>query len=216
MNFGTYIGTPPPNLTGQPARLRLPVPQTPAEGFDTLTERLWVPFSPFFAKGTLRHDAEGRGSYYVQDETVVDWQGGCPVVELVSRGLSDMAKAYKTAYRGPTLLDPNSPQSATWWKPDHARVIVWGVTLTKPVTHYQSLPLVPPETYGLPEQPWTRVNIGIVGAGATPVWRGNGWLLEDRQVDSLPGGGAHLFTDTYLYDFLLLDPDAPEGSRDTL
>lgn len=217
MNFGTFIGRAPPNVTGQPQRLRFPVKQTPAEGWDLLTERLWVPYSPFFTKGAARTDHEGQGAFFVQDETVVEYYAGLPVIELVSRGIADVNnKPYKSAFHGATLVDADSNYSSTWWKPDHARVEIWGVSLTQPSVFLPSTPLVPPVTYGLPETPWSRVNVAVITVDGTPEWRGQGWLLEDRQIDTLPGGGAHLYHDTYAYDFLLMDPTVDGGSRDEL
>jgi hypothetical protein len=201
--------------------LERPKVDTLVEGWDVMRETLWVPHTPYFAKGERRDQVllpEIMGAtLVVQDERQVGTKGGYPIIELTSLGLA-RTKPWKIVTDADTQgqigaegVTRNIPTVTVYW---------FSSTLvdTKSAIPY---PAVPPETFN-----WQ------AKGGTSGQENEEGWYLIGRTVEPLPidtgrvsgapwfdtnypGGGTTstavnlaprpalcMVTDRYAYDFV--------------
>ena len=192
----------------QPVSWGCPRVDEPPDGWDTLTEMLWLPDPGFLAKGTERPAPAGlAGRFWVQDFRVLDWYAGRPLCEVVSYGLANN-KPEKWTGQGLVNEDPTLVFGvwATVFRWQMPRVTKRWISLTTPLlTDHVGVAYVPVRTitspsspspavaYGAPEFPWTLVQAG-------KEWTATGWIGESRVNEQLVGADACLVTDTWLFD----------------
>lgn len=155
--------------------LERPRVDTLVEGWDTMRETLWVPFTPYFTKGERRDHVllpEILGAkLVVQDERQIGTRGGFPVIELTSLGLARtkpwkiVTDADSQGEVAASTLTRNVPTVTVYW---------FSETLvdTKSVIPYNA---VPPETFN-----WQ------AKGGTTGEENNQGWYLIGRTVEPLP------------------------------
>lgn len=170
-------GPGPWSAAPQVLSLACPVVETSPSGWDIMRERLWVPYSPYFAAGERRdmmldERAQPFAHMLAQEERVVDFKGGFPVIELLSLGF-----AREKAWTIQTTQDSqgevgsvggvirNLPTFTLTW---------FSETLEDTKTVIPS-PAVPPETFG-----WDAVSI------TSGLPNNVGFILIKRDVDPLP------------------------------
>lgn len=214
------ISTKPGPWSSPPAVMVLskPVVETTPSGWDSMRERLLVPFSPYFAPGERRdHMLDERAQPFahmlMQEERVVGFRGQWPEVEVVSLGFA-REKPWTIQTTADSQGQVGSAGGVTRNLPTFT--LVWfSETLEDTKTVIPSA-AVPPETFG-----WQAMAI-TTGAG-----NNSGFVLVKRDIEPLPimtgskpkaqadGGGvtrvnANLFpeptlcrvTDYYVYDFI--------------
>lgn len=172
-----------------------------SEGWDTLKEKLWLPHPYLIKRGSVR-DAPGpeQGTFIVQDMRTMDWWAGCPVVEVISKGIAFAdGKDYKLEASGATSEDLGLANvdtlSPTIWRLGYPRVTKLWVSLTTPAIYdHVRVASVPPDTFGIGSGPWS------IAWVAPDNWVAAGWIGETRHLQQLPGSKACLVTDTWLYD----------------
>jgi hypothetical protein len=182
--------------------------EQPAEGWDTLKEKLWLPDPYWLRRGTLR-DGPGpeQGIFIVQDMRTVEWYAGRPVVEVISRGIaSEAGKDYKLECSGSLNEDISLASgvylSPTLWRLGYPRVTKLWVSLTTPAIYaHVGVASVPPDTFGIGGSGWAMSWI------AEDNWLAAGWIGESRTPQQLPGSTACLVTDTWLFDVGYADRD---------
>ena len=165
----------PWSLPPEVMTLTAPSVDTNAEGWDTMRETLWVPYSPYFTAGERRDHvllpALNAAVMVVQNERVVGIKAGLPVIELTSMGLAQEKpwKCVTTADTQGTVgaggVTRNLPTVTCYWFSETLE----GTKL------YIPWPAVPPETFGWQAK---ALQSGI----ANP----NGWIIVKRDVDPLP------------------------------
>lgn len=184
--------------------------EQPAEGWDTLKEKLWLPHPYWLKKGQVReYQGPGaeQGTFIVQDLRTVDWWAGRPVVEVISKGIAYAdGKDYKIECSGglneDLSLASGAYLAATIWRLGYPRVTKYWVSLETPaILDHVGVASVPPVTFGLPATPWA---IAWVSASS---WTAAGWIGESRTPQRLPGSTACLVTDSWLYDLGYPDRD---------
>lgn len=200
----TILGTAPP--TASAIAVAMPMVESPASGWDTMTERLWLPHPYYIARGATRTGPEG-GTFIVQEMRTVEWRGNRPIVELTSLGIAEVGgKDYKCECSGGLGEDLSLASgiylSPTIWRVGYYRVTKLWVSLTTPaVGAHVGLNYDPPERFGLPSGGWS------IAWAAADNWAAIGWVGETRNVQQLPGSVASLVTDTWLFDPGYLDRD---------
>ncbi len=162
--------TPPEIMT-----LEKPRVDTLVEGWDTMRETLWVPYTPYFAKGERRDHVllpEILGAkLVVQDERQIGTRGGYPVIELTSLGLARnkpwkiVTDADSQGQVAASSLTRNVPTVTVYWFSDT-------LVDTKSVIPYNA---VPPETFN-----WQ------AKGGTTGESNNEGWYLIGRTIEPLP------------------------------
>lgn len=200
------LGTQPP--TGQEKPIGRPILERPADGWDVLREKLWLPDELWIQRGAVREGPGPEGGrFIVQDFRTVEWLGGRPVVEVTSLGIASQdGKDYKLEASG-SLGEDLSMASGTYlsptiWRLGYPRVTKLWVSMTTPALYaHIGVPSAPPDTFGLPGNLW---NIAWVAADN---WTASGWIGESRTLQQLPGSKACLVTDTWLYDLGYDDRD---------
>jgi hypothetical protein len=195
MSFTRVIGTQPP--TDREIVVGCPHLEQPATGWDVLRETLWLPHPYFIPRGSFR-DPPGPegGTFITQDQRILEWKAGRPMVELISLGIANQdGKDYKIDGSASISEDFSlADWSYTIWRLAYPRVTKLWVSLVTPSLGAVNLPTVPPETFGLPVTPW---GMTYVEPGN---WSAGGWIAESRTPQQLPGSKACLVTDTWLYD----------------
>ena len=194
------IGTQRPVL--EPVLVGNPALEQPPEGWDVLRERLWLPHPSFLPRGSVRQGPEPEGGIFiVQDLRTVEWQAGCPIVDVTSLGIAaaDAEKAYKLECSGNLSEDLSLASgeylTATIWRIGHPRVTKRWVSPTVPaVFEHVGVASVPPDTFGIGGGPWS------IAWVAADNWAASGWMGESRVPVKLPGSDHCLVTDTWLYD----------------
>ena len=179
----------------QPISWGCPKIAAPADGWDTLTEMLWLPDPGFLAKGTQRPAPAGlSGNFWVQDVRVQDWYAGRPLCEVVSYGLAN-GKPAKWSAQGITSEDTSLIWTAsTIYRAQAPRVTKRWISETQPALFdHVGVYYVPEQTFGLPA-------VAFHLSGAYPTWAAAGWIGESRNPDQLAGCTTNLVTDTWLYD----------------
>lgn len=157
--------------------LSKPVVETSPTGWDIMRERLWVPYSPFFAAGERRdHMLDARAQPFAhmlaQEERVVDFKGGFPVVELLSLGFA-REKPWTIQTTHDSQGEVGSAGGVTRNLPTFT--LTWfSESLADTKTVIPS-PAVPPETFG-----WDAYSI------TTGLPNNVGFILIKRDVDPLP------------------------------
>jgi|GEM_PF-3585982 len=210
----TVLGQQPP--VNKAIVIGNPQLEMPAEGWDMLKEKLWLPHPYWLRRGAVR-DAPGpeQGTFIVQDFRTVEWYGGYPVVEVVSKGIAYAdGKDYKLECSGNISEDLSLANgdavtggTATIWREGYPRVTKLWVSLT-PVNIFDhvKVPSVPPDTFGIGGAAWS-----IAWVSKTN-WTASGWIGESRVPQRLPGSTAELVTDTWLFDPGYADRDGvPNG-----
>lgn len=193
------LGTQPP--TDQEVPIGRPVLERPADGWDVLREKLWLPHEFWIQRGAVREGPGPEGGFFIaQDFRTVEWLGGRPVVEVTSLGIATQGdKDYKIE-ASDSLSEDLSLASGTYlsptiWRVGYSRVTKLWVSLTTPaLSDHVGVAYTPPETFGLPSGGW---NIAWVSATN---WEAVGWIGESRTPQKLPGSPACLVTDTWIYD----------------
>lgn len=205
----TVLGTQPP--TDREVLIGNPMLECPAEGWDTLRERLWLPHQFWLQRGTVREGPgpEG-GTFIVQDFRTVEFWGGRPVVEVTSLGIATQdGKDYKLEASAGISEDFGLAQSPyfTIWRFGYPRVTKLWVSLTPPLLYdHIGVASAPPNTFGLPASAWSMAWV------AADNWSAVGWIGETRNLQQLPGSHACLVTDTWLFDNGYTDRDGvPAG-----
>lgn len=181
----------------QPIRWGCPVIAEPADGWDTMTEKLLLPDAGFLAKGTQRPTPAGMvGKFFVQDVQITEWVAGYPLADVVSHGLANNKPAKWTA-QGLTNEDPRLIFGlfATVWRDQYPRVTKrWISNLRPKIKDHVGISDVPyGHTYGLPALPWYKIQVGSE-------WDAYGWVGESRVIDELVGCDYCFVTDTWLLD----------------
>jgi len=194
----TILGQQPP--TDDSVVLGTPQLDMPATGWDTLTERLWLPHPFWIPRGSLR-DGPGPegGLFVVQDMRVTEWLAGRPVVVLTSVGIAVQGERdYKLECTGAGVgedLSLMAPSTYTIWRKSYPRVSKLWVSLTTPsVYDHVGVPSVPPFTFGIGGANWSAIYV------AENNWSASGWMGEARNITRLPGSTACLVTDSWVYD----------------
>jgi len=196
MSFQIVIGRQPP--TDREIPIGNAMLEQPADGFDQLREKLWLPHEFWVPRGSLRDGpAPEGGLFIVQDLRTVDWWAGKPVVEVTSLGIAAQGgKDFKMS-GGASVNEDLSlmPVTFTIWRKTYPRVQKRWVSLTTPAIYdHVNVGSVPPETFGIGGAAWSSVYI------APDNWAASGWMGESREIDKLPGSPACLVTDTWVYD----------------
>lgn len=179
----------------QPVRWGCPVIAEPAEGWDTMTEKLILPDPGWLTKGTQRPAPAGlTGKFFVQDVQITEWVAGYPLATVISHGLANNKPAKWEA----SALINEAPfvelNFVTAYKFQTPRVTKRWISETKPLlTDFVSLSLVPEETFGFPATAFSLSQSG-------QEWTASGWLGENRQIQPLVGCQACMVTDIYAYD----------------
>ena len=174
--------------------------EMPAEGWDVLKEKLWLPHPYFIRRGEVRFGPSPEGgSFIVQDFRTVEWYAGKPVVEVLSYGIAAVdGKDYKLEFSGQVGEDLGLMRSSLYrsiWRIGYPRVTKLWVSL-EPVNAFDHIGFagLPPDTFGLPAVAWQSSYV------ADDNWTASGWMGEGRNVRQLPGATASLITDSWLYD----------------
>lgn len=184
--------------------------EQPAEGFDTLKEKLWLPDPFFIRRGTIR-DYTGpgneQGTFIVQDMRTVEWWAGRPVVEVISKGIAYAdGKPYKLEFTAGISEDLGLAATSSIWRKGYPRVTMQWVSLTTPdVENHVHVAYEPPDTFGLPGGAWGMAYVSDSN------WAASGWIGENRTTQQLPGSKACLVTDSWLYDPGYNDRDGYTG-----
>lgn len=179
----------------QPIAWGCPKIAEPPDGWDTMTEMLWLPDPGFLAKGTQRPTPAGlAGKFWVQDVRVMDWHAGRPLAEVVSHGLANNKPA-KWSAQGIISEDTSLVWTAsTIYRAQAPRVTKRWISEIQPALfEHVGVYYAPEETFGLPA---TSFNL----SGAYPDWTAIGWLGESRNPDQLVGAKTCLVTDVWIYD----------------
>jgi len=197
MSFQICIGRQPP--TDREVSVGRHVLESPAEGWDTLKERLWLPHEFWIPKGSVREGPPPEGGLFiVQDLRTVEWWGGRPVVEVFSLGIATQGgKDFKVSGGASVNEDLSLMVNPTFtiWRKTYPRVLKRWVSLSTPSIYaHVGVPSVPPETFGIGGAAWSSAWI------ADDNWGASGWMGDDRQLDRLPGSPACLVTDSWIYD----------------
>ena len=207
----TILGVQPP--INREILVGNPMIESPAVGWDTLVETLWLPHPYFIRRGDLREAPPPEsGLFVVQDFRTVGWRAGKPLVEVISLGICQLdGKDYKLECSGSLSEDLSLSSgdyiSPTIWRVGYPRVTKLWVSLTTPaVLSHVGIASVPPDTFGIGGSPWS-----IAWVSPTS-WTASGWVGESRNPQQLPGSKACLVTDTWLYDPGYADRDGvPSG-----
>lgn len=190
-----------------------PILDTPAEGWDTLKEKLWLPHPYFLRKGQMR-DAPGpeQGTWIIQDIRVVDWWAGCPVCEVESKGIAYAdGKDFKLECSGGLSEDLSLAGAGyvthTIWRLGYPRVTkLWVSPTAVAIFDHVGVASNPPDLFGISSGAWS-----IAWTSATN-WIASGWIGENRVVQKLPGSQACLVQDSWLFDPGYTDRDTvPTG-----
>jgi hypothetical protein len=182
-----------------------PMLEQPAEGWDVLIERLWLPHPTWIRRGMVREGpAPEGGTFIVQDIRPLEWLAGCPVVQVISHGiaLQGEGKDYKLEGSGSISEDLSLASglylTPTIWREGYYRVTKLWVALNAdseaPLDAHINVSYLPPSTFGLPTNTWAMAWVSATN------WTAYGWRGESRTVQKLPGSPAGLVTDTWLYD----------------
>lgn len=200
------MGMQPP--TDREIPIGRPMLERPADGWDVLRERLWLPHEFWIQRGTLREGPGPEGGLFiVQDFRTVEWWGGRPVVEVTSVGIATQGgKDYKIECSGGLAEDLSLASglylSPTIWRLGYPRVTKLWVSLTTPSIYaHVGVPSLPPDTFGIGGGTWS-----IAWTSATS-WTASGWIGESRNPQRLPGSQACLVSDSWLYDLGYEDRD---------
>lgn len=202
----TCLGRQPP--VNEAVLIGNPELEQPAEGFDTLKEKLWLPHLCWLRKGALR-EAPGpeQGTFIVQDMRTVEWWAGKPVVEVISKGIAtDDGKDYKLEFNAGMSEDLGLASTGSIWRMGYPRVTKQWVSLTTPAAsaHVKN-PYEPPDTFGLPGGGWGMAYVSDSN------WAASGWIGENRIIQQMPGSQACLVTDTWIFDTGYDDRDGYTG-----
>jgi len=191
------LGTAPP--TASEIAVAMPLVECPASGWDTMTERLWLPHPYYVARGATRTGPEG-GTFIVQDMRTVEWRGNRPIVEITSLGIAEVGgKAEKWECSGSISEDLSLASglylTPTIWRAQYPRITKLWVSLTTPdIYDHVGVPDTPAVLFGLPSGDWS------MAWTAADNWTASGWIGESRVPQRLPGSTACLVTDTWLLD----------------
>jgi hypothetical protein len=206
-----------PHLTpaqGAVMRIGKPVIETPATGWDAVREELWVPYTPYFDRGQRRDLSDMPGlaesELFAQDERVLSWKGGFPVVELLSLGWV-RPKEKKFAMQAGSEVRFNDTNNGGW---PHPNAPTWpsvtcewlSLVPLNPIIRMRNL-AAPEELFGLINYPlysWVDVDYptpySLDGSG-TLNGKSVGWFLERTEQDMLPGCRTTRIIDYYLLDY---------------
>lgn len=197
--------TPPNEGEGRAIRLGCPTYESPAVGWDFMREELWVPRAHFIPRGTQRLPPAGaEGLFVAQEERILRYLAGFPVIELISIGLADGKPAKWSSSAAVAedlqLLNMTYYSPSTIWRQTYPRVTkLWIAHQPPDLLAHCGVPSVPEETFGQPRTPWSLYPAGGIA------WNASGWVGESRNNDVLPGAQLTLVVDTWLYDPGYLD-----------
>ncbi len=200
------LGTQPP--TDHVVLIGRPVLERPAEGWDTLRERLWLPHEFWIPRGAVRDGPGPEGGIFIaQDFRTIEWWGGRPVVEVISLGIAtqggkDFKLESSCGISEDLSLASGTYLSPTIWRTGYPRVTkLWVSPTTVAIYDHVGLPSVPPETFGIGGAAWS------MSWTAADNWSASGWMGESRTPQRLPGSAYCLVTDTWVYDVGYADRD---------
>lgn len=158
------------------AVLAKPIIEAGPNGWDSMREKLLVPFSPYFECGERReHMLDPRTAPFarmlMQEERVVGYHGPWPIVEVTSLGFArekpwiiQTTQDTQGTVGGGALYRNLPTVTVTWFSET--------LVDTKSIIPGAS---VPPETFG-----WDALS--LVSGGGNP----QGWVIVKRDVDPLP------------------------------
>lgn len=173
------IATKPGPWSDPPAIMVLakPVVETTPSGWDSMRERLLVPYSPYFAPGQRRdHMLDERAQPFahmiMQEERIVGFKGQWPEVELVSLGFA-REKPWTIQTTADSQGEVGSSGGVIRNLPTFT--LVWFSATLEDTKAVIPSAAVPPETFG-----WQAVAI-TSGLG-----NNYGFVLVKRDIDPLP------------------------------
>lgn len=181
--------------------LEIPKLRRSADGWDEVRELRVELTQDGIGLGAARSPAGISGTFFVVDTSCVGCKAGRPVMEIISRGLAGSKSyiaectGYGDSVSGPFDSIPGAPAGVHQANVLMTRV---GVTIrwlssTKPDCSVSATAQTPPETFGLPSNPFTWLNDPAYNVPS-------GWVLDKRDgVQLAPGTTYYAVVDYYSY-----------------